>query len=62
MKKQCLLVGLEARRETGTWLDFAKSCGYLKEEDYLRLSEKYREVGKMLGGMLKDPSSFILKS
>jgi len=47
--------------ETDTWLDYAKDCGYLKEEDYTRISEKCREVGKMLGGMLKDPSSFLIK-
>ena len=47
--------------ETDTWLDYAKDCGYLNEEDYARLSEKCHEVGKMLGSMLKDPSSFIKK-
>jgi len=61
-----LLVEHTARRdgensETDTWLDYAKDCGYLKEEDYARLSEKCREVGKMLGGMLKEPSSFLIK-
>jgi four helix bundle protein len=47
--------------ETNTWLDFAKDCGYLEKTDYAELSEKCREVGKMLGGMLKDPSSFLIK-
>ncbi|MBI5583063.1 MAG: four helix bundle protein [Deltaproteobacteria bacterium] len=47
--------------ETDTWLDFAKDCGYLKENDYPRLKEKCNEIGKMLGSMLKNPHPFILK-
>ena len=47
--------------ETDTWLDYAKDCGYLIEDDYIRLSEKCRDVGKMLGGMLKDPTGFLIK-
>lgn len=47
--------------ETDTWLDYAKDCGYLKEKDYTRLSKKCREVGRMLGSMLLNPDSFILK-
>jgi four helix bundle protein len=47
--------------ETDTWLDFAKDCGYLKENDYLHLKEKCGEIGKMLGSMLKNPQPFILK-
>ena len=47
--------------ETDTWLNFARDCGYLKEEDYARLTERCRRGGKMLGSMLKDPSSFLIK-
>ena len=47
--------------ETDTWLDFAKDCGYLKENDHPRLKEKCNEIGKMLGSMLKNPHPFILK-
>ena len=47
--------------ETDTWLDFAKDCGYLEEKEYKRLSEKSREVGKMLGSMLRNPEPFILR-
>ena len=47
--------------ETGTWLDFAKDCGYLKENDYTRLIEKCNNVGKMLGSVLKNPKPFILR-
>ncbi len=47
--------------ETDAWLDFAKDCGYLNKADHLRLSEQSKEVGAMLGGMLNDPSPFLLK-
>jgi four helix bundle protein len=46
--------------ETETWLDFAYDCGYLPKEDHVVLQEKCREVGAMLGTMIKEPSSFIL--
>ena len=47
--------------ETDTWLDFAKDCGYMDELDHAGLKEKCSSVGKMFGGMLKDPSSFLKK-
>jgi len=48
--------------ETETWLDFAHDCQYLPKHDYALFTEKCREVGAMLGKMINDPSSFILKS
>ena len=48
--------------ETDTWLDFAYDCMYLSKGDHVILTEKCREVGAMLGGMINDPSSFILRS
>src|SRR6266545_4594499 len=47
--------------ETETWLDFAFDCGYLSKSDYARFVEECHEVGAMLGGMINEPSSFILK-
>jgi four helix bundle protein len=47
--------------ETDTWLDFAKGCGYLREKEYGRLMSRCQAVGRMLGSMLRDPTSFILK-
>ena len=47
--------------ETETWLDFAKSCGYLNQNDHERLTSKCSAVGRMLGSMLKYPESFILR-
>lgn len=47
--------------ETDTWLDFARDCGYLSEEDNKRLTGHCSEIGKMLGSMLKSPQKFLLK-
>ena len=48
--------------ETETWLDFACDCGYLSKRDHALFTEKCREVGAMLGSIIKDPSLFIQKS
>jgi four helix bundle protein len=47
--------------ETETWLDFAHDCGYLSKDNRVVFVEKCREIGAMLGSMISDPSSFILK-
>ena len=47
--------------ETDTWLDFAKDCGYLSEEDHQRLITECRKVGGMLGAMLNKPEQFLIK-
>jgi four helix bundle protein len=47
--------------ETDTWLNFARDCGYLSIADHDCLTEECRSVGKMLGSMLKNPESFILR-
>ena len=48
--------------ETETWLDFAYECGYLSKGDHAALTEKCHEVGAMLGSMINEPSSYILRS
>jgi four helix bundle protein len=48
--------------ETETWLDFARDCGYLAAADHARLVDQARQIGAMLGAMLNDPSSFLIKS
>lgn len=47
--------------ETETWLDFAHDCDYLSKRDYALFAEKCHEVGAMLGSMINNPSSFILR-
>ena len=42
--------------ETDTWLDFAKDCKYISDEDHHRMTNECREVGAMLGSMIKNPT------
>ena len=48
--------------ETEIWLDFAYDCRYLSKGDHAIFTEKCREVGAMLGSMINNPSSFVLRS
>ena len=48
--------------ETDTWLDFAKDCKYISDEDHRRLTNECKEVGAMLGSMLNNPAPFCLKA
>jgi four helix bundle protein len=47
--------------ETETWLDFAHDCGYLSKKDHAVFLEKRREIGAIIGSMINDPSSFVLR-
>ena len=47
--------------ETDTWLDFARDCGYLSDEQHRDLVQRSQSVGAMLGSMIKNPSLFISK-
>lgn len=47
--------------ETDSSLDFAKDCKYIKNTEYKDLMERCLEIGRMLGGMLKNPEKFIIK-
>lgn len=44
--------------ETQVWLDFACDCGYLSKDNHDRLTVGYEEVGKMLFGMISNPTRF----
>lgn len=44
--------------ETQVWLDFALDCGYMSKEKYDQLTAGYEEVGRMLSGMMANPSRF----
>jgi four helix bundle protein len=41
--------------ETQLWLLFSKDCGYITTNDFERLNEGYKEVGRMLGKMMQNP-------
>jgi four helix bundle protein len=40
--------------ETDSSLDFAKDCGCIDEERHQTLTTKNREIGRMLGSMMKN--------
>ena len=44
--------------ETQVWLDFARDCKYLPEEQRNQLVIGYEEIGKMLSSMMKHPEKF----
>ncbi len=46
--------------ETDSSLDFAKDCGYITVEQHVELASLCQEIGKMLGSMINDPSSFLI--
>ena len=47
--------------ETDTWLDFARDCGYLSVSYHADLESGCKEIGAMLGSMINNPKSFLLK-
>jgi four helix bundle protein len=46
--------------ETDSSLDFAKDCLYITTNQHAELAALNREVGKMLGSMIKHPDSFLI--
>ena len=47
--------------ETDTWVDYAHDCGYITDEKHQQLSETCRCIGGMLGSMMNNASSFLIK-
>jgi len=48
--------------ETDTWLNFALDCGYLTREEHSHLTAECRQIGAMLGSMLKHPEPFLKRT
>ena len=46
--------------ETETSLNFARDCNYISAEEHKELTALNREVGSMLGSMIKNPGKFLL--
>jgi four helix bundle protein len=44
--------------ETLHWLETSFACQYITEEEYLILSKKCKEIGRMLGTMISDPDKW----
>ena len=47
--------------ETQVWLEISRDCGYISAEKCHELIIRYEEVGRMLGGMMSNPESFVPK-
>ena len=47
--------------ETDSSLDFARDCGYVTEVEHRKLTGLCREVGRMLGSMIGNPDSFLIR-
>ncbi|MBU1011388.1 MAG: four helix bundle protein [Bacteroidetes bacterium] len=45
--------------ETDSSLDFALSCNYISAEKHQQLTTLSKEIGQMLGKMLKNPEGFL---
>ena len=45
--------------ETDAALDFTRDCGYLTPDEHRVLIALNREVGKMIGSMIKAPTPFL---
>ncbi len=48
--------------ETDSAFDFAKDCGYITKEKHQELGTMCSEIGKMLGEMIKNPRSYLIKN
>ena len=44
--------------ETEVWLNFALECGYLDQNTYAALRDKYNHIGGMLTKMIDNPSQW----
>lgn len=49
-------------QETQHWIETAKDCGYLANEDASDLINQYSQLGKMIGSMINKSSSFCVKN
>lgn len=48
--------------ETDSSLDFAKDCGYINIDLHQKLTSQNKEIGKMIGPIINNPDSFLIKN
>ena len=48
--------------ETDSSLDFARDCRYINGDEHDELTSLCREIGKMLGSMIKTPGPFLISN
>src|SRR6266404_2119875 len=46
--------------ETDSSLDFARDCKYITSDQHISLAAICKEIGRMLGSMIKNPNSFLI--
>ena len=51
--RKFIRIALGSCDETRVWLEFAKDLGYIEAAVYQTYDEAYREIGRMLRGVLK---------
>ncbi len=57
--KRFLLMAVGSANEVSVLLDFAKDLGYIETEQYLKGSQEYDEIGRMLSEFIKAVGSKI---
>ena len=45
--------------ETDTWLDFSRDCKYISNKQHTHFTEECKQIGAMLGAMIKNHLNFI---
>ncbi|PYS70085.1 MAG: diversity-generating retroelement protein bAvd family protein [Acidobacteria bacterium] len=46
--------------ETDSSLDFARDCKYITIDQHVKMAELCQEVGRMLGSMIRNPTTFLI--
>lgn len=55
--KQHLIDSLGSNIETYNWLDFAKACGYISDEEHQKLTDQIDTISKMITKLHQNWSS-----
>ena len=50
--KRFIDIAMGSSDESRVWLDFAKDLGYISIQDHERYIERYKEIGRMLRGII----------
>ena len=53
-----LNVAIAEAHETQSWLDHARTCGYIDDETYADLDDAWQHVGAMLNKMIQNADTF----
>lgn len=48
--------------ETGVWIDFSFTCGYIQKETKNKLGNEVGEVGRLLNHMMNNPEKYLRKN